>query len=94
MGRWINTVSLTILTPVTLALVSAQNGPTAWTVQPFNSPAFPLAVKTPYLNTWLPQGNGPVSVNDQWPQLWTINDVSYSDFFEDGVGMRGRGKSM
>lgn len=30
----------------------------AWTSTPFSPPSIPLAVKSPYLSTWLPQGSG------------------------------------
>jgi len=30
----------------------------SWIATPFNPPAFPLAVRSPYLSAWLPQGAG------------------------------------
>ncbi|KAH7101372.1 DUF1793-domain-containing protein [Auriculariales sp. MPI-PUGE-AT-0066] len=47
----------------------------SWTVDPINPPAIPLAVKHPYLNTWLPQGEG-VALNDAWPQFWTGDSIT------------------
>lgn len=41
-----------------------------WTAEPFNPPAIPLAVRTPYLSTWLPQGEG-AALNDRWATFWT-----------------------
>lgn len=42
----------------------------SWTAEPFNPPAFPLAVRTPYLSCWLAQGNQ-TALNDAWPTFWT-----------------------
>ena len=53
-----------------LSLVSSAYAAPSWTVDPFNPPAIPLAVKTPYLNTWLPQGGG-AELNRNWPKFWT-----------------------
>ena len=33
-----------------------------WTATPFNPAAFPLAVRSPYLSTWLPQGSGQLAL--------------------------------
>lgn len=41
----------------------------SWTASPFNPASIPLAVRTPYLSAWLPQGAG-VAVNQAWPQFW------------------------
>ncbi|CCM03143.1 uncharacterized protein FIBRA_05265 [Fibroporia radiculosa] len=41
-----------------------------WTATPFNPAAFPLAVRSPYLSAWLPQGEGN-ALNAVWPQFWT-----------------------
>ncbi|KZV92933.1 DUF1793-domain-containing protein [Exidia glandulosa HHB12029] len=51
-------------------LASATRAAPSWTVEPFNPPAIPLAVKHPYLNVWLPQGQG-AELNRNWPRLWT-----------------------
>lgn len=51
------------------SFVFAQKGPVNWTATPFNAPSFPLAVKTPYVNAWDPQGNGPQPVSSSWPRI-------------------------
>ncbi|KAJ3976289.1 DUF1793-domain-containing protein [Lentinula raphanica] len=50
-----------------------------WTSTPFNPPSFPLAVRSPYLSTWLPQGNGS-ALNDVWPQFWTGQFLGWAGF--------------
>ena|SRR6266550_2332117 len=42
----------------------------SWTATPFNPAAIPLAVRSPYLSAWLPQGAG-AALNDVWPTFWT-----------------------
>ena len=37
-----------------------------WTADPFIPPAIPLAVKSPYLQTWLRQGAAEGSLNSGW----------------------------
>ncbi|KLO08587.1 DUF1793-domain-containing protein [Schizopora paradoxa] len=39
-----------------------------WT--PFEPVSLPLAVKSPYLNAWLPQGNGAQPISTSWPFHW------------------------
>ena len=56
---------------VSLEFADAQNGPTNWTVTPFNPPSMPLAVKSPYVNAWAPLGNVPAPLNVAWPRIWT-----------------------
>jgi hypothetical protein len=41
-----------------------------WSAKPFNPPSVPLAVRSPYLSTWLPQGAGS-ALNDRWATFWT-----------------------
>ncbi|KAJ7151690.1 hypothetical protein C8R46DRAFT_1166541 [Mycena filopes] len=52
----------------TLYAVQALAAP-SWTSTPFNPPSIPLAVRSPYLNAWLPQGAG-AALNDEWPIFW------------------------
>ncbi|KAI5899416.1 DUF1793-domain-containing protein [Schizophyllum commune H4-8] len=50
-----------------------------WTALPINPPALPLAVRTPYLSAWLPQGtDGSGSgraLNDEWPSFWRLDET-------------------
>ncbi|KAH8111989.1 DUF1793-domain-containing protein [Phellopilus nigrolimitatus] len=55
------------------ARVVAQNGPKAWSAAPFNPPSLPLAVKSPYVNIWAPQGNAPAPLNQAWPRYWAAD---------------------
>lgn len=55
-----------------LALASAVNAAVSWTATPFNPASIPLAVRTPYLSTWLPQGAG-TALNAAWPTFWNGN---------------------
>jgi hypothetical protein len=44
------------------------------TFKPVRPPAFPLAVKSPYLSAWLPAGSanaGGGYLPGQWPTFWT-----------------------
>ncbi|KAF8165232.1 DUF1793-domain-containing protein [Crassisporium funariophilum] len=49
----------------------------SWIATPFNPPSFPLAVRTPYLSAWLPQGSG-AALNDVWPTFWTGQIVGWA----------------
>ncbi|KAJ3568603.1 hypothetical protein NP233_g5597 [Leucocoprinus birnbaumii] len=51
----------------------------SWDASPFNPADFPLAVRTPYLSAWLPQGSG-AALNDVWPTFWTGSVVGWSGF--------------
>ncbi|KAJ7283980.1 DUF1793-domain-containing protein [Mycena rebaudengoi] len=55
------------------------HGAVTWTATPFNPPSFPLAVRTPYLSAWLPQGSG-VALNDGWPTFWTGSALGWAGF--------------
>ncbi|KLO17752.1 DUF1793-domain-containing protein [Schizopora paradoxa] len=69
--------------------VVAQTGPKTWQTLPFNPGALPLAVRSPYLNTWAAQGNNPASVNNLWPTLWNSNITGwYAAVTVDGVAYR------
>ena len=61
-----NLLALATLCAALILSVRAFN----WTVTPFNPPSVPLAVRSPYLSAWLPQGAGN-ALNDEWPQFWT-----------------------
>lgn len=50
-----------------------------WT--PFYPVSLPVAVKSPYLNVWLPQGNQTRSVQTSWPFYWpSVNTVNVRIF--------------
>ncbi|KAJ7498791.1 DUF1793-domain-containing protein [Mycena latifolia] len=56
-----------------------------WEATPFNPSSIPLAVRNPYLSTWLPQGSGN-SLNGVWPQHWTGQTVGWAGFIKvDGT---------
>lgn len=65
---------MTRLLPFTFLFVALPLGVSAgtWTATPFNPASVPLAVRSPYLSAWLPQGAGN-ALNDVWPQFWTGN---------------------
>ncbi|KAH0587707.1 hypothetical protein H2248_006471 [Termitomyces sp. 'cryptogamus'] len=58
-----------------LALFSTARGTLDWTTTPFNPPSLPLAVRSPYLSAWLPQGNG-TALNSAWPSFWTRGSLA------------------
>jgi hypothetical protein len=51
----------------------------SWTATPFNPASIPLAVRTPYLSAWLPQGSG-AALNDVWPQFWAGKTLGWAGF--------------
>ncbi|KAJ7636292.1 hypothetical protein FB45DRAFT_1055754 [Roridomyces roridus] len=51
----------------------------SWTSTPFNPAAIPLTVRSPYLSTWLPQGEG-VALNDAWPTHWAGKVAAWTGF--------------
>ncbi|KAJ7368444.1 DUF1793-domain-containing protein [Mycena albidolilacea] len=56
-----------------------------WTATPFNPSSIPLAVRTPYLSAWLPQGAG-AALNDVWASFWNGNILGWAGFVKvDGV---------
>lgn len=66
---------LAVSLPLCAIFVQAQSGAVNWTTLPFHPPALPLAVKSPYLNTWIHQGSNSAGLNEMWPDRWAI-DVS------------------
>ncbi|KAJ6520970.1 hypothetical protein DFH09DRAFT_1251159 [Mycena vulgaris] len=52
---------------------------TSWSATPFNPPSIPLAVRTPYLSAWLPQGQG-VPLNGAWPTFWAGQIMAWAGF--------------
>ncbi|EIW62026.1 DUF1793-domain-containing protein [Trametes versicolor FP-101664 SS1] len=60
-------------------------GAVTWTATPFNPASVPLAVRSPYLSAWLPQGAG-TALNDAWPTFWTGSILGWAGFAKvDGV---------
>ncbi len=59
------------------SLFVLQAAAASWTSTPFNPPSIPLAVRSPYLNTWLPQGQG-VALNAAWPTLWAGQTTAWT----------------
>ncbi|KAL5533554.1 hypothetical protein ACEPAG_14 [Sanghuangporus baumii] len=68
-------------------VVIAQNGSTNWTATPFNAPALPLAVRSPYLSVWLEQGNNSASLVKAFPGTWDTTGAFgwYSSVVVDGT---------
>lgn len=52
------------------ALANFARADVAWDAKPFNPHSIPLAVRSPYLSAWLPQGAGK-ALNEEWPAFWT-----------------------
>ncbi|KAF7966198.1 hypothetical protein HWV62_39706 [Athelia sp. TMB] len=58
---------------------------TSWTATPFNPASVPLAVRSPYLSAWLPQGAGN-ALNDVWPQFWAGATLGWAGYISvDGA---------
>lgn len=52
-------------------------------------PAWPLAVKNPFLNTWYQTGSNPAPLNEVWPNFWTPSTTGwYCGVQVDGVAYR------
>lgn len=57
----------------------------SWNATPFNPASVPLAVRTPYLSVWLPQGAG-TALNGAWPQFWTGSTLGWAGYIRvDGA---------
>ncbi|KAJ8515462.1 hypothetical protein ONZ45_g7115 [Pleurotus djamor] len=73
-------------------LVLAQSGPSNWTTTPFNPSALPLAVRSLYLNVWLPQGNNPQASYGVENRIWDYTQVQsvqwYASAAVDGTEYR------
>lgn len=71
MARWpLHSIFPLLLVTLLSLLVNVAHGAVSWTATPFNPAAVPLAVRTPYLSCWLPQGAG-TALNGAWPTFWT-----------------------
>ncbi|KAJ7652052.1 hypothetical protein DFH06DRAFT_540129 [Mycena polygramma] len=60
-------------------LFALQAAAASWTSTPFSPPSIPLAVRSPYLNAWLPQGQG-AALNDVWPTFWAGQVNAWAGF--------------
>lgn len=57
----------------------------SWTATPFSPASYPLAVRSPYLSAWLPQGGG-TALNQAWPQFWDGDTLGWAGYVNiDGV---------
>ena len=61
-----NIVLAFLFFPLPFAQVSA-----SWGTSPLNPPSLPLAIKVPYLNTWIPQGADPSTIPHSQPKFWS-----------------------
>ncbi|KZT27177.1 DUF1793-domain-containing protein [Neolentinus lepideus HHB14362 ss-1] len=74
-------LSLTVIS----VLYASANAGISWNAAPFNPPAVPLAVRSPYLNVWLAQGAG-AQLNDVWPTFWTGSILGWAGYVKvDGT---------
>jgi hypothetical protein len=48
--------------------------------RPFIPPALPLAIRSPYLNIWYPEGERAEAVNADEPKMWPIDAVRVRSF--------------
>ncbi|KAI0036801.1 hypothetical protein K488DRAFT_81789 [Vararia minispora EC-137] len=51
----------------------------SWTASPFIPHSVPLAVRSPYLSAWLPQGSG-TALNEAWPAFWTGSILGWAGY--------------
>ncbi|KAI0750697.1 DUF1793-domain-containing protein [Daedaleopsis nitida] len=60
-------------------------GAVTWSATPFNPHSVPLAVRTPYVSAWLPQGSG-TALNAAWPTFWTGSILGWAGYVKvDGT---------
>ncbi|EIW82090.1 DUF1793-domain-containing protein [Coniophora puteana RWD-64-598 SS2] len=73
------------LSCASLALFASNVGAVSWTADPVNPSSIPLAVRTPYLSAWLPQGAG-AALGGTWPQFWTGTTLGWAGYVRvDGI---------
>uniref|UniRef100_D8PPI6 Glutaminase A n=1 Tax=Schizophyllum commune (strain H4-8 / FGSC 9210) TaxID=578458 RepID=D8PPI6_SCHCM len=63
---------------LSLLLLAARDAQ-AWDAKPFNPASVPLAVRSPYVSTWLPQGKG-TALNDAWATFYTGGITAWAGF--------------
>lgn len=61
---------MNLLTLLTALVPATAVAAASWSASPFVPHSVPLAVRSPYLSAWLPQGEG-TALNEAWPQFWT-----------------------
>ncbi|EIW84037.1 DUF1793-domain-containing protein [Coniophora puteana RWD-64-598 SS2] len=72
-------------------LATSVAGQPAWTSDPALPPAVPLAVRSPYLSAWLPQGAG-TSLTGTWPTFWTGSFLGWTGYVSvDGTAYNWMG---
>ncbi|KAG1815522.1 uncharacterized protein BJ212DRAFT_1481299 [Suillus subaureus] len=68
-----------------LAMLALTVSAASWSATPFNPASVPLAVRSPYLSAWLPQGAG-TALNGAWPQFWTGSTLGWAGYIRvDGA---------
>ncbi|KAH9844227.1 DUF1793-domain-containing protein [Rhodofomes roseus] len=72
-------VTMRLLVLGAALLLPAVSSALSWTATPFSPPSYPLAVRSPYLSAWLPQGSG-TALNGAWPQFWTGSTLGWAGF--------------
>ncbi|KAK7695932.1 hypothetical protein QCA50_000571 [Cerrena zonata] len=70
---------LPLLAAITFLFTGLAHAAVTWTAAPFNPASVPLAVRTPYLSAWLPQGSG-TALNANWPTFWTGQIVGWAGY--------------
>ncbi|KAJ3558367.1 hypothetical protein NM688_g972 [Phlebia brevispora] len=74
-----------LATLLTLLVVRSVVAAVTWTATPFNPASVPLAVRSPYLSTWLNQGSG-TALNADWPRFWTGTILGWAGYINvDGT---------
>jgi len=68
-----------MLRSVFIVCAAASSALGAWTSTPFSPPSVPLAVRSPYLSAWLPQGSGR-ALNDGWATFWTGSALGWAGY--------------
>lgn len=66
-------------------------GAPSWKTLPFNPPAIPLAVSSPYTSAWLQNGNG-TALYGEWSRFWTGSTLGWAGLVQvDGKAYRTMG---
>lgn len=69
---------LSLLASILAFAASLIDAQVTWNAVPYNPSAIPLAVRSPYLSTWLPQGGGK-TLFSEWSTFWN-GDVRCQNF--------------